>query len=285
VTSEAAWAAIRAELLRCRRSPATVRTARYAWFSWTRFLGRKRLERVTERDLDRYLARRPLAAASRHTYASVIVACYTRLVDAGRLRHNPLARFVLPPVADGRPRDLDSETIAELLRVAARDERDMLVLLLAWGAGLRIGSIAKARTEDVDLRGQGAMFVRYKGGRTGTVPLAEPVAAFLRGYLAGRPRSGPLVDNRGDGRAGQHLCSNHIGVLLRQLLREVGSPARPHDLRHSFATALLRADEGRNLRAVSKLMLHSSIRSTERYTAGYEADALAAIRLLPDLRS
>jgi integrase len=295
VSPEAAWAVIRDDLLRHRRRPATIRQHRYIWFSFCGFLGpRRRLTRVTERDLDRFLAQPArghhsngpaLSAATQHSYASVIVGAFQRLQAAGRHRRNPLANYVLPPVDEGPPRDLDSATVGDLLTLASRDERDLAVVLLAWGQGLRVGSIARARIEDVDLRGGGALFVRGKGGRNGQVPLALPVAAFLRSYLAGRPRSGPLIESRGLGGAGRHVCPDHVGKLLRRLLREVGSNARPHDLRHTFATTLLAARHGEGLRAVSKLMLHSSVRSTERYVGGYDADSVATVRLLPDPRS
>jgi integrase len=295
VSPEAAWETIRDDLLRERRRPATIRQHRYVWFDFCGFLGpRRRLTRVTGRDLDRYLAQPTrghhsngpvLSAASQHGYASKIVGDFQRLAAAGRLHRNPLANYVLPPVEEGPPRDLDSDTVRALLELASRDERDLALVLLAWGQGLRVGSIAKARIEHVDLRGGGALFVRGKGGRNGQVPLAPPVAAFLRAYLEHRPRSGPLLDNRGIGDAGQHLGPDRVGKLLRGLLREVGSTARPHDLRHTFATTLLAARHGEGLRAVSKLMLHASLRSTERYTGGYDADSVATIRLLPDPRA
>jgi integrase/recombinase XerC len=289
VTSHHAWSVIRADLLHHRRRAATIRAHRYVWFAFCASLGpRKRLHRITERDLDRFLERptqdargvRQLSAATQRTYASIVCGAYRRLTAAGQLRHNPLAGYVLPPVAEGPPRDLPDQTVAALLELAARDERDLLVLLLAWGQGLRIGSISSARIEDVDLRGNGSMFVRAKGGRTGQIPLADPVGFFLRGYLAGRPRAGPLVANRGAGQSRRHLSADHVGRLLRRLLRAAGCPARPHDLRHTFATTLLAERNGENIRAVSQLMLHAKLSSTQRYTKGFTRDAWDTIRLL-----
>jgi integrase len=295
VSPEAAWQTILDDLLRHRCRRATIRQHRHIWFAFCGFLGpRRRLTRVTERDLDRFLARparghhsngRALEVSTQHTYACVVKGAYRRLHAAGVLRTNPLANYIPPPVEEGPPRDLDSSTVGDLLAAASGDERDMAVVLLAWGVGLRIGSIARARIEHVDLRGDGALFVKGKGGRNGQVPLAPPVAAFLRAYLDGRPRSGPLIDNRGLGDAGQHLCPDQVGKLLRRLLREVGSNARPHDLRHTFATTLLAARHGEGLRAVSRLMLHSSVRSTERYVGGFDADSVATVALLPDPRA
>jgi integrase len=341
-TASQGWEVILADLERHRRRKATIRMHYHVWFDWCAFLGpRRRLDRISERDLDRYLAQPVrghhskgprLSAASQHTYASLICGAYRRLHAARLLARDPLAGYVLPPVDEGPPRDLDEETVADLLEVASKDERDLALVMLAWGVGLRIGSIAQARIEDVDVRGAAqltaadlddqpdldelleadraqlqnedldedegigervrptpSMFIRAKGGRTGQVPLAALVATFLADYLADRPQSGPLIESRGNDPT-KHLTPGHVGELLRRLLREVdaqrrarGQPAlraTPHSLRHTFATTLLAAGRGRNLRGVSLLMLHASLRTTQRYTKGYVGDAAETIQLL-----
>ncbi len=290
-----AWETIHVDLQRHHCRKPTVRLHRYTWFAFCAFLGpRRRLSRVTERDLDRFLARPvadprgakgpTLSPASQHTYAAAICGDYQRLVAARLLRRNPLAGYVLPRVEEGPPRDLPADIVGGVLTLAAEDDRDLALVMLAWGQGLRIGSIAAARIEHVDLRGDGSLFVRAKGGRTGTVPLAPLVLAFLRGYLDGRPTSGPLICSRGAGRASQHLTAGYVGQLLTRLLRAAGSTETPHAFRHTFATWLLAARHGENIRAVQQLMLHATLRSTERYTKGYNRDAWDAIRLLPDPR-
>ncbi|MHB1101887.1 MAG: tyrosine recombinase XerC [Devosia sp.] len=142
--------------------------------------------------------------------------------------------------------------------------RDMAVLSLCYGAGLRI-SEALAVTR-ADLEGT-AMRVTGKGGKTRLVPLIASVRAAIETYLELCPfnlgPSQPLFR----GVKGGVLSPRLIQLRLAQLRPALGLPpsATPHALRHSFATHLL--GRGGDLRAIQELLGHASLSTTQIYTA------------------
>jgi integrase len=62
------------------------------------------------------------------------------------------------------------------------------------------------------------------------------------------------------------------------------SDLRLHDLRHTAATALLKAPKG-NLRTVQRMLRHRDIRSTLRYAHADDDDVLAALEAASPAKS
>ena len=142
--------------------------------------------------------------------------------------------------------------------------RDMAVLSLCYGAGLRISealSLSRADLEGPALR------VTGKGGKTRLVPLIDPVREAIEAYLKLCPfpltPSQPLFRGVKGG-----VLSPRIMLMRMQTLRSaLGLPpsATPLALRHSFATHLL--GRGGDLRAIQELLGHASLSTTQIYTA------------------
>jgi integrase len=100
-----------------------------------------------------------------------------------------------------------------------------------------------------------------KGGKLRVVPIGDDLAAAITavdGYLF------PAGD---DG----HLTPQHVGRLMAAALPDHWTA---HTLRHRFATRAYRGT--RNLRAVQTLLGHSSVATTERYTAVDDDEIRAA---------
>ena len=150
--------------------------------------------------------------------------------------------------------------------------RDMAVLSLCYGAGLRIAealSLTRA-----DLEGT-AMRVTGKGGKTRLVPLISSVRAAIDAYLKLCPF--PLNPSQlmFRGAKGGVLSPRLIQLRVVQLRSALGLPpsATPHALRHSFATHLL--SRGGDLRSIQELLGHASLSTTQIYTA-VDTDRLLA---------
>lgn len=141
--------------------------------------------------------------------------------------------------------------------------RDVAVLTLCYGAGLRISEALGMCRNDLD----GAVArVTGKGGKTRLVPLIAPARAAIADYLEHCPfvvsANAPLFR----GAKGGVLSPRLIQKRVEQLRAALGLPASatPHALRHSFATHLL--GRGGDLRTIQELLGHASLSSTQIYT-------------------
>jgi integrase/recombinase XerC len=176
-----------------------------------------------------------------------------------------------PRVKPGVPRPISPDEavalaadIAETAREGWIGARDWAVLLLLYGAGLRIGE-ALGLTGAVLPLGE-TIRVLGKRGKTRVVPLLPQVRAAIEAYLAVCPwpaaREAPLFRGARGGALSPALIRRAVqGARGRLGLHE---RTTPHALRHSFATHLL--GRGADLRALQELLGHASLSSTQIYT-------------------
>jgi integrase/recombinase XerC len=188
-----------------------------------------------------------------------------------------------PRVKKGVPRPVSP---ADAIAIAddAEDEgtepwiglRDKAVLLLLYGAGLRVGE-AVALTGAVLPLGD-TLVVTGKRAKTRVVPLLAPVREAIELYLAASPwgvsRDLPIFR----GAKGGQLSADIIRRAVRAARARLGLGERttPHALRHSFATHLL--GRGADLRSLQELLGHASLSSTQVYTGVDTAHLLDVYR-------
>jgi len=150
---------------------------------------------------------------------------------------------------------------------AALAQRDVAVLELLYGAGLRVSECCGLDVRDCDLDRR-ALTVMGKGAKARRVPLGEPARGALGTYLS---RGRPLL--AGSGSAGDAVFLNTRGRRLgtRDARRIVerhpladGQKLHPHVLRHAYATHLL--EGGADLRVVQELLGHTDLATTQIYT-------------------
>ena len=176
-----------------------------------------------------------------------------------------------PRVKKGIPRPVtpdDAVNLAALVADEAAEEwigaRDRAVLLLLYGAGLRIAE-ALALTGGALPLGE-VLVVTGKGGKQRAVPILPLVRAAVEAYAAQCPW--PLTREAAlfRGAKGGALSQGMVQKAVARARAVLGLPptATPHALRHSFATHLLGA--GADLRSLQELLGHASLGSTQIYT-------------------
>jgi integrase/recombinase XerC len=154
--------------------------------------------------------------------------------------------------------------------------RDLALLLLLYGCGLRIGEALSLRRADAPLPGTQVLRVIGKGRKERFVPVLPAVAESIEEYLRLCPympsEEAPLFL----GARGGPLSPRILQRSLQQLRMRFGLPdwTSPHALRHSFATHLLAG--GGDLRTIQELLGHASLSTTQRYTA-VDAARLASV--------
>lgn len=268
-----------------RRSPHTVRAYVATAHRLIDFLGRHRGEEIGRfgllnlhaSDLRAFLADRRgegLGASSAAREMSAVRAFLTFAAEEqGNTPQLPKTRAPKRPRTLPRPASPDDAVaLAKEAEAAAPNDwlgaRDLAILLLLYGAGLRVAE-AMALTARVLPLGQ-AMRVTGKRGKTRIVPLVQAVREAINAYVALCPY--PLA---GDARLfvgakGGPLNADLVRRAVRGARTRLGLPdsVTPHALRHSFATHLLA--RGADLRSLQELLGHASLSSTQIYT---EVDA------------
>jgi len=147
--------------------------------------------------------------------------------------------------------------------------RNLLILELLYGSGLRLGELHGLDVEDLDLTDHLAK-VLGKGSKERIIPITRSAVRALKFYLEKRivlydrigeaPVSALLVNPQG-----RRLSRISIQKTIRKLLSDAATRdgLSTHSLRHSFATHLL--DSGANLVAVKELLGHVSLSTTQIY--------------------
>ena len=270
-----------------RRLAARTETAYHQDFkAFVRFLAEHRgglvaladLAAIELADLRAWLAARHRDGLARSSTARAVAAVrsFYRYIDRRQGIHNPaLLAMRTPRLPHRLPRPLAEEDARDLITSARTEasqpwlgKRDTALLLLLYGAGLRIGeALALSRRaigrDPRDLRG---LRVRGKGDKERLVPILPVVAEAIAAYLAATPVP-PLPDEPlFKGARGGRLHASVVQKQVRQLRVGLGLPetATPHALRHSFATHLL--GDGADLRAIQELLGHASLSTTQGYT-------------------
>lgn len=234
------------------------------------------LERLRPADVRAFLAARRGAGRAGVTLAralSALRSLFGFLDRAGIIGNQALASVRTPKRAHSVPRPLSEaaarSVLVEVGRLGAAAwvaRRDVALLTLLYGCGLRISEALGLDRAAAPAPGQASLRVRGKGGKERLVPLLPAVIEAIAAYLEACPHTlgpnGPLFV----GVRGRRLNPGVVQATMRRLRGRLGLPesATPHALRHSFATHLLAA--GGDLRTIQELMGHASLSSTQIYT-------------------
>jgi len=260
-----------------RRSLHTVRAYQATAERLTAFLGahwgaavdRAALGKASAADLRAYLAFRRAAGLGNASAARELSAVRGFLAFAAGKEAVP--RMKGPRVKKGVPRPIApqeavalAEDVSELAAEPWIGARDWAVLLLLYGAGLRIGE-AVGLTGAVLPLGE-TLSVTGKRDKTRIVPLLPEVRAAIEAYTDLCPWPLPRDEALFRGAKGGPLSPAIVRRAVQGARGRLGLGERttPHALRHSFATHLL--GRGADLRALQELLGHASLSSTQIYT-------------------
>lgn len=205
------------------------------------------------------------------------------------LRANPVDDVKAPKRTKGLPKALSVEQALSLVRQAIQEAaaapglntlRDAAMIELLYSSGLRLSELLgidvnprrdRAHESAGWLDWQSAeVTVLGKGGKRRTVPVGQAAMASLQRWLewrqqaAGTSSQSPALFIAHNGK---RLSPRTVQARLRSLAMRAGLPTHvhPHMMRHSFASHVLQSSH--DLRAVQEMLGHSSIASTQIYTA------------------
>ncbi|MCT8001838.1 tyrosine recombinase XerC [Sphingomonas sanguinis] len=270
-----------------RRSDHTVRAyvttaQRFMAFlsaHWGQAVDTKALAAITAADMRAYLAARRgeglTAASTARELSAVRTYLHWAGVEPPALKGPRRKRSIPRPQA---PADIMalSQDVADNAAEPWIAARDWAVLLLLYGAGLRIGE-AMALPAAILPLGE-TIRVTGKRGKTRIVPLLPELRDAIDRYAAqvpfGLEPEEPLFRGAKGGPLSPAIIRRSVQAARDRL--GLGARTTPHALRHSFATHLL--GRGADLRQLQELLGHASLSSTQIYTAVDAAHLLDVYR-------
>ena len=239
----------------------------------------KQLLGLQARDVRAFLAARRGEEVGSRSLARTLSALrmfYKFLERRGYGKNDAIRGVSLPKLPHSVPKPLTAPKAMALVEspdIAAADDaepwiaaRDIAVLSLLYGSGLRISEALSLQRKDAPVKGRDMLRVTGKGNKTRVVPVLpfarEAVADYLKLCPIELGSDEPLFV----GVRGKQLSPRIIQLLIARSRSALGLPetATPHALRHSFATHLLGA--GADLRSIQELLGHASLSTTQVYT-------------------
>ncbi len=213
------------------------------------------------------------------------------MVREGSRGDDPTAGLPMPKLAKRLPRPLSIDDCEQLItkdrrvlnqsapeggdrarRSSWMTLRDRALVELLYGTGIRIGELVALDVRDLELRAQ-EIRVMGKGRKERIVPIPEQARLALAAWVEVRRHPGlmsePLFISLRARReeTPRRLAAREARRILgeRATRADLGEHVHPHRLRHSYATHLL--DMGADLREIQELLGHSSLSTTQKYTA------------------
>ncbi len=220
------------------------------------FLAYRRNQDVSSRSLARTL--------------SALKSFFIYLESQNIIKNESLSIIRSPKIGKSLPKALSVDEakgaisiVNELEEIPWVSARDIAVLSLCYGAGLRISEALALSKSDIETN---AMRIIGKGNKMRLVPLMQPIEKAIKTYLKLCPFPLNTQQPMFRGVKGGVLSARLIQRRVVQLRAALGLPpsATPHALRHSFATHLL--SKGGDLRTIQELLGHASLSTTQIYT-------------------
>lgn len=218
-----------------------------------------------------------------------------------KIRTNPAALVRMPKLHEKEIIRLDIDEVAELLDEVEQGNsltdkqkafhektkvRDLAILTLLLGTGIRVSECVGLDISDVDFK-NGGIRIHRKGGKEVTVYFGDEVEEALLSYLEERegvqPESGheealflSLQRKRMSVRSVENLVKKYAKIVTP--LKKI----TPHKLRSTYGTNLYR--ETGDIYLVADVLGHSDVNTTKKHYAALEDERRRSARNVVRLR-
>jgi site-specific recombinase XerD len=255
------------------------------------FTGKDTLKATSE-DVSRYLDSLSISAEKINLHHTHIRQFYDFLIDQGVCIINPACR--VPRRIERKEKEsaiLTEQEVKDMLRASMRRhtyqkhepimKRDRAILELLYSSGLRMCEVISLNVDDINIEHQEISIFHAKGDTERIVPIGEAALEALEEYLEARPK---LLKPAGDTEAlflskiGRRISQPSFMRIIYRRKREAGitTPGATHLFRRSCASHLL--VHGAPTQAISRLLGHECIDTTEHYTQVSEPDLREVFR-------
>ena len=230
------------------------------------------LERLDQSDLTSWFYKRINNGVSHRSNArslSSIKSFLHFLIKKKIIKYSLLMRIKGPKFNSNLPRPLSHNQVSKIFKNIVENKqkwvgmRDLSIILLMWGYGLRISEVLNLKLSDLQ---SNDLSIFGKGKKTRLIPIAEEVSMFLKQMIKKCPFEFDENNFIFVGIRGKKLKAEIIQKEIRRLRNSFMLPdnTTPHSLRHTFATELL--ENMVDLRVIQEILGHSSLSTTQKYT-------------------
>jgi len=227
----------------------------------------KGVDEASTRELRTWLGREGINTKSRETYWCHMIGFYRQVVRDGWMDWDPSAELRRPRPKKRLPRVASDDQLRRCLAELGHPVRRCVIL--AAGAGMRAGEIARADRQDFN---EERVLILGKGEVGRAVPLLDDVWEEI-----GDCTDGPLVTHNGES-----VTANWVTRTCATAFDRMGEPRLTiHWFRGAFATRLRRM--GVDTATIARLLGHSSVATTQIYLEFDDEDLTAAVGRLPHL--
>jgi integrase len=237
--------------------------------------GRMDLGAISALDIETYRVERLKAGVSKSTTnreMALLKKMYHLAMDWGYATENPVLKVKLFSERDNlKERVLTEAEEVKLLAACAAHLKP--IVAFALNTGMRRGEILGLRWDQIDAKARTVRAIKTKSGRDRVIPLNDVAVEILKLQRAKAKGEHVFPSTKGN-EYFKAVRKSFAGACRRAGI----SGLRFHDLRHTFATRLIQ--RGADIVTVQKLLGHSSVTITERYTHSGAEEKRAAVGLL-----
>lgn len=206
-----------------------------------------------------------------------------------RIDNNPMQRVMMPKLHEKEIIRLDVDEVALMLDEVEKGDnlsdrqkrfhektkvRDVAIMTLMLGTGIRVSECIGLNIEDVDFKNDGIRIHR-KGGKETTVYFGDEVEKALKDYMETRKSMMPQTGHEDAlflSLQMKRMSVKSVELLVKKYARIV-TPLKkitPHKLRSTYGTNLYR--ETGDIYLVADVLGHSDVNTTKKHYAALEEE-------------
>lgn len=166
---------------------------------------------------------------------------------------------IRPPKQLKLPKDIPHDILVDKIN-NIKSSKSKLIMALGYGSGLRSNEVISIKLEDLNL-GRKEILIHGKGNKERKVPISSNTCDLILEYIhEWNPKEYLFYGKANDGNFKSKYSSSSILKLVK---KHIGKEYTFHQLRHSFASNMLR--RGFGIDRVSSLLGHSKLETTMVY--------------------
>lgn len=226
---------------------------------------------------------------------STLKSLYRYLYRTEKIEHNPTERILMPKTKIKDIVHLDEDEVEMMLSAVESGRklttkqrtyhdktklRDLTLLSLMLGTGIRVSECVGLNIQDVDLKNDGIKILR-KGGKEATVHFGDEVEELLTEYM--EYRKSILAAPGHEDALFLSMQKKRLGVrsvekMVKKYALSVETLKKitPHKLRSTYGTNLYK--ETGDIYLVADVLGHTDVNTTKRHYAAIEEDRRKSAR-------